>query len=204
VSEALSRARAQCIKLVVLDVDGVMTDGGLIMGMTAAGEPFEQKRFEITDGLGVKMMVWAGLHVYMVSGRRSAVNQVRARELGIDYLEAPGGYKLVVVEELLARHGVDWPEVCCLCDDLADLPIFERAGWPVAVANAVLEVRNAAAWRTTRKGGDGAVRELAEALLRARGEWDPLLERYLHERSGTPDDAKDSDELSDRLRGVQS
>ncbi|MGH7467022.1 MAG: KdsC family phosphatase [Longimicrobiales bacterium] len=185
-SDALTRAVAQRIKLVILDVDGVMTDGGLIMGVTNAGESFEQKRFEITDGLGIKMMVWAGLHVYMVSGRRSAVNNVRAQELGITYREAPGGYKLVVVDELRVAHGTDWSEVCCLCDDLADLPIFERCGWPVAVANAVPEIKKAAAWQTARGGGDGAVRELAETLLHARGDWNDLVERYRRDRSGTP------------------
>ncbi len=190
-SPSIGREQAARIKLVILDVDGVMTDGGLIMGVTPAGEPFEQKRFEITDGLGVKFLVWAGLFVYMVSGRRSPVNRLRAAELGIEYREADGGYKLVVVEELRAAHRVEWAEVCCLCDDLADLPIVQRSGLPVAVANAVPEVKQCAALQTTRKGGDGAVRELAEALLRARGEWDALLEQYLRDRSGSPSGAPD-------------
>ena len=185
-SDGITREIAQRIKLVVLDVDGVMTDGGLIMGVTPAGEPFEQKRFEITDGLGVKFLVWAGLNVYMVSGRRSPANALRAAELGIEYREADGGYKLTVVEELLTQHNVGWADVCCLCDDLADLPIFKRCGLPVAVANAVAEVKACAAWTTTRRGGDGAVRELAEALLHARNQWADLLESYLHDRSGLP------------------
>src|SRR5262249_23626489 len=102
-----------------------MTDGGLIMGVTPSGEPFEQKLFEITDGLGVKFLVRAGLFVYMVSGRRSPANALRAAELGIEYREADGGYKLAVVEDLRTAHNVEWTEICCLCDDLADLPIFQ-------------------------------------------------------------------------------
>jgi 3-deoxy-D-manno-octulosonate 8-phosphate phosphatase (KDO 8-P phosphatase) len=188
VSESFPGERAARIGLVILDVDGVLTDGGLLIGVTPSGESFEQKRFEVTDGLGIKLMVWAGLHVYMVSGRRSPVNDVRAEELEIPYREALGGYKLPVVEELRAEHGLDWSEVCCICDDLADLPILERAGLSVAVANAVPEVKQGAHWQTRRKGGDGAVRELAEALLRARGSWDEVLAEYLAERrTGRPE-----------------
>ena len=186
----LSRELAERIRMVILDVDGVLTDGGLIMGVTPLGDPFEQKRFEITDGLGVKLLVWAGLHVYMVSGRRSPVNRLRADELGITYIEAHGGYKRSVVEELRSRHKLDWAEVCCIGDDLADLPILEQSGLPVAVANAVPEVKQVAAWQTSRKGGDGAVRELAEALLRARGEWDRLLSAYHYDRSGAPSEGR--------------
>jgi 3-deoxy-D-manno-octulosonate 8-phosphate phosphatase (KDO 8-P phosphatase) len=183
-ADRLPAERASRVKLIVLDVDGVMTDGGLLLGVLPGGEPFEQKRFEITDGLGVKLLVWAGLRVHMVSGRCSQVNQLRADELGIPYHEASGGFKLVVVEELRAALGCEWGDVCCLADDLADLPILERAGLPVAVANAVSEVKQAAVWQTTRAGGAGAVRELAEALLRARGEWDSLLAWYVSERAG--------------------
>jgi 3-deoxy-D-manno-octulosonate 8-phosphate phosphatase (KDO 8-P phosphatase) len=188
-SEALPAERATRIKLIVLDVDGVLTDGGLLLGVTPAGESYEQKRFEITDGLGVKLLVWAGLHVCMVSGRPSRVNQLRADELGIPYHEARNGYKLVVVDALRDALGCAWLEVCCLADDLADLPILERAGLPVAVANAVSEIKQAALWHTTRPGGAGAVREFAEALLHARGEWDALLARYVGQRTGPAGDS---------------
>ena len=180
------RDLAARVRMVVIDVDGVMTDGGIIMGATPQGESIELKRFEITDGLGVKMMQWAGLQVYMVSGRRSAANVERANDLGIEYREAHGGFKLTVVEQLVSEHACDWAEVCCICDDLADLPILWKAGLPVAVANAVPEVKAASKWETSRKGGDGAVRELAEALLRTRGEWDALVESYCRERAGQP------------------
>ncbi len=181
-SEPLSRAAAQRIRLVALDVDGVLTDGGLYMGATAQGEAVELKRFEITDGLGIKMLVWGGLEVALVSGRVSPANRRRAEELGIPCYEEDGGFKLAVLERLHAQHGVSWIETACVCDDLADLPVLRRAGLAVAVANAVPEVRASAHWITHRSGGRGAVREFAEALLRARGQWGKLVERYVAQR----------------------
>jgi 3-deoxy-D-manno-octulosonate 8-phosphate phosphatase (KDO 8-P phosphatase) len=172
------------IRLVVLDVDGVMTDGGLYVGATQDGTSVELKRFDITDQLGVKMLVWAGLRVVMLSGRTSAANGQRARELGIPFVESPGGYKLEAVEKMHADADVDWSETACICDDLADLPLLRRAGLGVAVASAVHEVRAAAHWSTRKPGGHGAVREFVEALLRARGEWEACVERYVAEREG--------------------
>ena len=185
-SRPIPRELARAVKLIILDVDGVLTDGGIIMGTDAHGQRFEMKRFEITDGLGAKLMVEGGLHVYMVSGRRSAVNAARAAEIGVTYQEADGGYKWVVVDEIRQKYGLEWLEVCCICDDLADLPIMRNAGLPVAVANAVPEVKAASVWETQRRGGEGAVRELAEALLRARGDWDRLVTDYEQDRSGYP------------------
>jgi 3-deoxy-D-manno-octulosonate 8-phosphate phosphatase (KDO 8-P phosphatase) len=185
-SRPIPRELARAVKLVILDVDGVLTDGGIISAVDASGHRFEAKRFEITDGLGAKLMMAGGLHVYMVSGRHSPVNGVRATELGVSYREADGGYKWVVVDELRQDHGLEWLEVCCICDDLADLPIMRNAGLPVAVANAVAEVKAASVWETQRRGGEGAVRELAEALLRARGDWDRLVAEYEQEKSSFP------------------
>lgn len=179
--------RARAVGLVVLDVDGVMTDGGLIVGTTEGGQAIELKRFDIKDQLGVKMMVWSGLDVTMVSGRPSEATRLRAEELGVEYHEAPGGFKLDVLERLHVERGLGWRETACLCDDLADLPILRRAGLAVAVADAVPEVRAAAHWTTGRPGGHGAVREFSEALLRARGEWNTMVERYVKERErGNP------------------
>ncbi|MCI0436151.1 MAG: HAD hydrolase family protein [Gemmatimonadetes bacterium] len=180
----LSPERAQRIRLVVLDVDGVLTDGGVYIGATADGTSVELKRFEITDQLGIKMLIWSGLEVAMVSGRASAANRLRADELGIACFEGPGGHKLSVVEALHAQHGLGWAETAAVCDDLADVPLLRRAGLAVAVANAVPEVHALAHWSTRRGGGRGAVREFAEALLRARGEWAALVERYYREREG--------------------
>jgi len=176
---------ARSIRLVVLDVDGVLTDGGLYMGATEGGTSVELKRFEITDGLGIKMMDRARLHVVLVSGRSSAANRLRAAELDVPFHEGPGGFKLDIVEELQSIQGVDWRETACVCDDLADLPIFRRAGLAVAVANAVPEVKAIAHGVTRRRGGRGAVREFAEALLRARGQWASLVEAYVSQRDRT-------------------
>jgi 3-deoxy-D-manno-octulosonate 8-phosphate phosphatase (KDO 8-P phosphatase) len=181
-AEPISAGRARRIRLVVLDVDGVLTDGGVYMGATADGTPIEFKRFEITDQLGIRMLEWSDIRVALVSGRVSAANRMRAEELGIACHEGPGGRKLDIVQDLRAQHDVDWSATACVCDDLADLPILRRAGLAVAVANAVPEVRAVAHWTTTRMGGRGAVREFAEALLRARGEWRRMVEQYLEER----------------------
>ena len=179
---------ARVVKMVIIDVDGVMTDGGIYIGTTPDGQPFEMKRFEITDGLGVVLMRRAGLLVHVVSGRRSTANETRSRELEVPYREAHGGYKLQVVDEIRSAANLRWAELCCICDDLADLPIMKHVGLPVAVANGVPEIKAAARWITARRGGNGAVRELAEALLRARNTWDELVRDYEVERSGAPRD----------------
>lgn len=175
-------AVARRIRLVVLDVDGVLTDGGVYMGADAEGGRIELKRFHIVDGLGIKMMERAGITVVMVSGRSSPANHARAEELGIDLHEGPGGFKLDIVERLHAGTGTSWPDTACVCDDLADLSIFRRAGLAVAVANAVPELMAVAHGVTERRGGDAAVREFAESLLKARGQWAELVETYVAER----------------------
>jgi 3-deoxy-D-manno-octulosonate 8-phosphate phosphatase (KDO 8-P phosphatase) len=174
--------RARRVRLVVLDVDGVLTDNGVYIGRTVSGEAVELKRFHIMDGLGMKMLQWAGLTVVLVSGRESAATSARAEELGVECRQVAAGYKIPVVEELLEDHGVEWDQVAMLADDLADLPVLERVGLPVAVANAAPEVRAEAAWVTHRPGGEGAVREFAEALLSARGEWARLVAAYRRSR----------------------
>lgn len=176
------RETASRIRLVILDVDGVLTDGGVYMGATADGRAVEMKRFEITDQLGIKMLVWAGIRVAFVSGRLSAANRLRAEELDIPCYEGGGGHKLPILNGLLAEAGIGWAETACVCDDLADIPIFRRAGLAVAVANAAPEVRALAHWVTKRSGGAGAVREFAEGLLRARGEWNEQVSKYLRDR----------------------
>jgi 3-deoxy-D-manno-octulosonate 8-phosphate phosphatase (KDO 8-P phosphatase) len=175
---------ARRIRLVILDVDGVLTDGGIWLGEAGAGRPVELKRFEITDQLGIKMLEWAGIRVALVSGRVSAANRLRAEELRIEWAEGPGGHKLEAAEALLQRHDCRWDEVACVCDDLADMALLTRAALPVAVANAVPEVRAVAHWRTRRSGGAGAVREFAEAVLKARGEWAAFVEDYCRARDG--------------------
>jgi len=170
---------------VVLDVDGVLTDNGVYIGQTAGGEAVELKRFSILDGLGIKMLKESGLVVAVISGRESAATRIRAEELGIECHQDAGAAKLPALRDLMRRHGIDWADVAFVGDDLADLPVFRRVGVPVAVANAVAEIRALACWQTERRGGDGAVREFAEALLQARGRWAGLVEAYARDREGS-------------------
>lgn len=174
----LDAALARRIRFVALDVDGVLTDGGIYMGASADGTAIEFKRFDITDQLGIKMLGWAGLDVILLTGRGSKASKLRADELGIPYYEGPGGYKVAVLERVIGERGIAWNETACVCDDLADVPILRKAGLPVAVANAVPEVRALAHWTTVREGGRGAVREFAETLLQARGEWNDRVREY--------------------------
>jgi 3-deoxy-D-manno-octulosonate 8-phosphate phosphatase (KDO 8-P phosphatase) len=172
---------ARRIRLLGLDVDGVLTDNGIFLG-PVDGEVVELKRFDIQDGLGQVMMRSAGLPVVWVSGRHSEATTARARELRIEeVLQVPGPRKLEAFGALLERRGIAWEDAAFVGDDLADLQVLRRVGLPIAVANAVAEVKAVAAYVTTAAGGHGAVREAVEALLRARGEWDELLERYFAE-----------------------
>ena len=171
------------VRLVILDVDGVLTDGGIYLGATESGERVELKRFEITDGLGIRLLRDAGIEVAIVTGRESGAVSLRAEELGITECHQDAtAAKLPIVEALIERLGIDWDEVAFLADDLADLPVLRRVGLPAAVANAVPEIRALARWIGDRRGGEGAAREFAEALLRARGEWGALVEAYERER----------------------
>jgi len=169
---------------VIFDVDGVLTDSGVWLGELPGGGAVELKRFDIRDGLGLKMLEWAGLEVALVSGRVSAATALRARELGIEEChQDAGARKLPIVEELLARKGVAWEEVAMLADDLPDLSVFRRVGLPAAVANAVPEIAELACWQTSLRGGEGAAREFCDALLEARGKRAVVVERYVTERS---------------------
>jgi 3-deoxy-D-manno-octulosonate 8-phosphate phosphatase (KDO 8-P phosphatase) len=172
------------IRLVVLDVDGVLTDGGLYVGARPGQEAIELKRFDIQDGLGIKMLRWARIEVAIVSGRVSEATVWRARELGVDEChQDPEAKKLPVVQKLLDDRGLRWEEAAMVGDDLADLPILQRVALPVAVSNAVPEVHAVSRWTTASPGGRGAVREFARELLTVRGEWDEMVRAYCGTRS---------------------
>ena len=177
----LDPVRARRIKLLGLDVDGVLTDNGVYMG-TVSGELVELKKFDIQDGLGLAVLRLMGLDVVWVSGRSSPATSVRARELGIEMVQDSSARKLPALELMLKERNLGWDQLAFVGDDLADLPVFRRAGLPIAVANAVAEVKALAAYVTVARGGAGAVREAIEALLGARGEWDEGVRRYLNER----------------------
>ncbi len=182
---------AKGIRLVILDVDGVLTDAGVYLGRTAGGESVELKRFDIQDGLGIHLLMEAGIEVAFVSGRVSSATEARALELGVTECHQEGGaQKLPIVEALMSRRGLGWEAVAMMGDDLPDLSVFSRVGLPVAVANAVAEVSQRARWTTAREGGRGAVREFCRELLEARGEWDTRVAAYCEARGGvgTSDD----------------
>lgn len=175
---------ARRVKLVGFDVDGVLTDGGLFLGLLAEG-PFECKRFHVTDGVGVCLLRRAGLVVVFLSARRSPASAVRAQELEVDeLLEVGPAEKLEALEGVLARRGVALAECAYVGDDLADLPVLRAVGLPIAVANAAPEVKAAARYTTTVPGGAGAGRQVAELLLQARGEWSAAIAQYFEAASG--------------------
>lgn len=182
----MPRELAQRVKLVIFDVDGVLTDAGVYLGASKDDEPFELKRFDIQDGVGIKMLMWAGLEVAWVSGRISTATAIRARELGVDEChQEPDAYKLGVVRKLMERKGVAWEEVAMLADDIPDLAVLEQVGLKAAVSNATASVARISDWQSSKQGGRGAVREFSDALLDARGELDGVIERYVDERRRT-------------------
>ena len=177
--------QARRVRLVVFDVDGVLTDAGVYVGALADGSAIELKSFDIQDGIGMKLLKMAGVAVAIVSGRYSEATTLRARELGVDdCLQDTQAQKLQMMEGLMKRHGVSWDEVAMVGDDLPDLPVFKKVGLPVAVANATPEVLDWVLWQTRATGGKGAVREFCRELLIARGEWDAVVRRYVEERGG--------------------
>jgi len=181
--QGISRVVAERIRLVALDVDGVLTDGGIYLGASESGERVEMKRFEITDGMGIRLLQEAGIQVAIVTGRESAAVRLRAEELGIvECHQDRTAAKLPIMQALIARLQIGWDSVAFLGDDLPDLPLLRRVGLPAAVGNAVAEVRAEAHWVAGRRGGAGAVREFAEALLVGRGIWTQSVERYVRER----------------------
>jgi 3-deoxy-D-manno-octulosonate 8-phosphate phosphatase (KDO 8-P phosphatase) len=175
---------ARRIRLVILDVDGVLTDGAIYVGALPGGEGLELKRFDIQDGLGIKLLQGAGIDVAFVSGRVSRATEVRARELNVVECHQDGGaQKVRAIRGILRRLKLDWDQVAMLGDDLPDLAVLRKVGLPAAVGNATEEVRNVAMWQGERRGGDRAVREFCKALLQARGEWDGVVEAYVRDRS---------------------
>ena len=175
---------ARGIRLVVLDVDGVFTDNELFIG-EVQGQRVELKRFDVQDGVGIHLLRIAAIPVAILSGRESTATAYRAKELGIaDVIQDPGARKLPRMLALLEEKGIDWREVLYMGDDLPDVPVMRRVGIPVSVANGVAEAKAVAALVTRRAGGHGAVREVVEALLKARGEWDRILAGFYRERGG--------------------
>jgi 3-deoxy-D-manno-octulosonate 8-phosphate phosphatase (KDO 8-P phosphatase) len=164
-AEARARTPLERVRLLVLDVDGVMTDGRLYFD--AQGEAL--KVFHVRDGLGLKQLMRSGVDIAVISGRRSEAVSVRCRELGIQHLEQGCADKVAVLDRLLARLRIAREDVLCVIDDTSDLALANAAGLSVAVADAHEEVRAAADRVTTLQGGRGAVREVCDWIIATRG-----------------------------------
>ena len=162
------------IEMLVLDVDGVLTDGRIITHADGS----ESKCFHVLDGHGIRLWQRAGLRVAWLSGRVSVATTRRAEELQITHVLQDCHQKLPALKKLLEEVGVPAQNVAFVGDDLMDLPAMRYVGWGVAVANAVEEVKEHADYITTRAGGAGAVREVIEYILKGSGRWQSLMERY--------------------------
>jgi len=162
------------IQMLILDVDGVLTDGSLFVNADGS----ESKSFNALDGHGIRMWKRAGLKVAFLSGRKSSPTVHRAQQLDIDHVFEDCHDKLKVVNELLEQLSLQPEKIAFVGDDLQDLPVIRYVGFGVAVANSVDEVKQYADYVTTRNGGDGAVREVIEYILKNTGKWQPLIQRY--------------------------
>ena len=168
-------ARAKRIKLLLMDCDGVLTDGRLIL----LPDGDEQKTFHVRDGHGIKLCERAGLKTGIISGRASGAVERRARELGMTYVRQNEKDKIKAFEEMLAQASVDADECAFIGDDLPDIPVMRRVGLAAAVADAVAETKQAAHYVTKVAGGRGAVREVTDLILKAQGRWEELMKRYV-------------------------
>lgn len=164
--------RCTAIEMLVADVDGVLTAGGIVHGSGG----MEMKQFHVRDGSGLKVWHQAGKLSALITGRNSAAVDVRAAELGIPFVVQGAAEKLAAYRGLLERTGLPAGAVCYLGDDLPDLPPMHRCGLAAAVADACAEVRAAAHYVTRAPGGRGAVREVIELILRCQGRWQRVVD----------------------------
>ncbi len=162
------------IKLLLLDVDGVLTDGGIIYNDNGA----ETKVFNVKDGLGIRLLMEAGIHLGIVTGRRSNALYSRCKDLGINIIYDGVRNKIDVLDALLDQTDVSAEEVAFIGDDLPDLALMKIIGLSIAVGDAHKTILDNADMVTSAKGGHGAVREACEAILKAKGLWGNILERF--------------------------
>ncbi len=172
-------ARARKIKLLLMDVDGVLTDGKFYYLPLPRGGMLETKGFDSRDGLGLRLAHHAGLKTGIITGRSSEVIEYRVKDLGIHFLEQNALEKIAPYERICNAARVGDAEVCYVGDDLTDLPLLTRVGLGVSVANGDDLVRKHAHFCTRRAGGAGAVREAIELILIAQGKWDAIVKSYL-------------------------
>ncbi|MBN1527099.1 MAG: HAD-IIIA family hydrolase [Candidatus Omnitrophica bacterium] len=166
--------RAKKVKLLILDIDGVMTDGRLVYSIYGD----ELKFFDVTDGFGITLLRRAGIKTAIISAKRSRIVKMRVKHLKIDYIYQGFHDKLTALNKVLRKTRLTVDNVCFIGDDLIDLPVLKRAGFAVAVPNAVDEVKERAHHVTSKTGGRGAVREICELILKSQGKWDAVTSKY--------------------------
>ena len=167
-------ARATRVTALVLDVDGVLSDGRIIYD--EFGD--ELKCFDVQDGAGLVLWRRAGLRSAVITARKAKLIKRRAKEMAVDFLAQNALNKLAAYEQFVKRFRLSHEQVCAIADDLMDLPILRRAGFAVAVPNAVDEMKAASHYVTSRRGGRGAVREVIDLILKAKGLWDEVVKPY--------------------------
>lgn len=168
--------RAARVKLVLMDCDGVLTDGRI----TLLAEEDEQKSFHVRDGQGIVLLHQAGIRTGIISGRTSRLVERRATELGIEFVRQGVGNKIRDFEDILKQAQVAPDETAFVGDDIADIALMQRVGFAVAVFDAVEEAKQCAHFITYKQGGMGAVREITDLILKAQQKWDKILNKYLH------------------------
>ena len=178
-SKAEVLRRAKKIKLILMDVDGVLADGRISLVVEPDGSARELKSFNSLDGAGIRLAQRAGLRTGIITGRESPPVAARARELGIDFVEQDAFEKLPAYEKIRAAAGLRDAEICFIGDDVTDLPCLIRVGLAVSVPNAHEEALKRAHYVTRRRGGDGAVREVVDLILRAQGKYAAVLRHFL-------------------------
>ena len=176
ISPALKK-RASQIKVLLMDVDGTMTDGSVTLLSQNDGSALEIKTFDAHDGQGMTLGRTAGLRLGVITGRESPALRRRMREMSVEFVYEKQPQKIAAYEEILQKAAVTEDEVAFLGDDLPDLTVMKRVGLAVAVGDAVDEVKNAAHYITTRGGGKGAARELIELILKSKGIWEEMIDK---------------------------
>ena len=169
------RSRARKIRMLLFDVDGVMTDGGIILG----GNGLELKKFSAQDGMGITLAKQAGMLVGIITGRQSLAVTQRAQELAIDEVFQGSNNKIEALTQSRQKYNVAAEEMAYIGDDLGDLAVMSRVGLAIAVANAVAEVKERAHYVTERHGGDGAIREVVDMILELKGIKEEIIARFL-------------------------
>ncbi|MFH1457597.1 MAG: HAD-IIIA family hydrolase [Candidatus Omnitrophota bacterium] len=169
------KEKARKIKLLLLDVDGVLTDGRIIYDSLGR----DMKFFDVHDGLGVYVLRKAGIKTVLITAKGSRAIKPRARDMRVEEVFANVTPKTIVLDKILKKYKVDIHEVCFVGDDLVDLCIMKRVGFPIAVFNAAPEIKQAASYITVRTGGRGAVREVAELILKSQGKWEEIIRSYV-------------------------